>query len=254
MDPEALAQSFGAVAEQYARYRPMTPPEALDWLVPAGVVDVLDLAAGTGALTQPLAALPLAVTAVEPDASMRAVLARVVPDATVLAGHAESIPCDDAGFDAVYVASAWHWLEPAVAVPEIARVLRDGGLLGVLGTTLDRDIPWVGGLPEVDEVAEAEHPPRDVVAVPAGAPFDAPETTDLRWVRPMTIDMFMGLLGTYSGAIVATPHDREHYLERSMAYLDEVPRAAGSGELAVPMRTWMWRARRHPRGHQPREA
>jgi SAM-dependent methyltransferase len=39
-----------------------------------------------------------------------------------------------------------HWLDPALAVPEIARVLRDGGRLGVIWTHWDRRVDWAAGL------------------------------------------------------------------------------------------------------------
>lgn len=56
------ARSFGAVADGYDRYRPAPPREALDWLLPVGAADVLDLGAGTGAVARLLrerARLPL---------------------------------------------------------------------------------------------------------------------------------------------------------------------------------------------------
>ena len=51
---QARAASFGAVAGAYERGRPPYPAEAVDWLIPAGAADVLDLGAGTGKLTRQL--------------------------------------------------------------------------------------------------------------------------------------------------------------------------------------------------------
>ena len=74
-DRETRRLSFGSVATDYDRYRPGPPPQALDWLIPPGARAVLDLAAGTGAVTRELAGRAARIVAVEPDERMRAVLA-----------------------------------------------------------------------------------------------------------------------------------------------------------------------------------
>ena len=83
------------------------------------------------------------VVAVEPDERMRAVLAARCPQAEVLAGRGEDIPLPDASVDAVVISAAWHWLDPGLAVPEITRVLRPGGRLGVIWISRDDRVPWV---------------------------------------------------------------------------------------------------------------
>ena len=83
------ASSFGAVAAAYERGRPPYPPEAVDWLLPAGASRVLDLGAGTGKLTRQLRDRGLNVIAVEPSEGMREQLARAVPGVPVHAGSAE---------------------------------------------------------------------------------------------------------------------------------------------------------------------
>src|SRR6202453_1408247 len=115
----------------------------LDCRMPLGARAVLDLAAGTGAVTRELVGLAPRLIAVEPDERMRAVLAARCPEAEVLAGRGEDIPLPDASVDAVVISSAWHWLDPGRAVPEITRVLRVGGTLGVMWISRDARVPWV---------------------------------------------------------------------------------------------------------------
>ena len=64
-DRETRGLSFGSVATDYDRYRPSPPPQALDWLLPPDAEAVLDLAAGTGAVTRNLIGRAARVIAVE---------------------------------------------------------------------------------------------------------------------------------------------------------------------------------------------
>jgi SAM-dependent methyltransferase len=89
---------------------------------------VLDLGAGTGKLTRVLAGRYAKVIAVEPLTELRAILAERVPEAEALPGVAEAIPLDEASVDAVFAAQAFHWFANEVALGEIARVLRPGGV------------------------------------------------------------------------------------------------------------------------------
>jgi SAM-dependent methyltransferase len=60
-----------------------------------------------------------------------------------MVGAAESIPLAHASVDAVIVGQAFHWFDHARALPEIARVLRPGGVLGLLWNNADTVVPWV---------------------------------------------------------------------------------------------------------------
>ncbi|WP_306306462.1 class I SAM-dependent methyltransferase [Nocardia vinacea] len=98
------ASSFGAHAAAYAEHRPDYPAESIRWaLEPVGTNApvVLDLGAGTGKLTEGLLAIGAEVVAVEPDAAMRAELARRFPEVIASAGAAEAIPLADGSVDAV---------------------------------------------------------------------------------------------------------------------------------------------------------
>jgi SAM-dependent methyltransferase len=128
----AAATGFARSAEAYDRGRPGYPDAALDWL--AARVEgrrVVDLAAGTGKLTRPLADRGFEVVAVEPVAEMRAVLARDARG-TVLDGTAEAIPLGDGSADAVTVGQAFHWFDGPRALAEIHRVLQPGGVLALV--------------------------------------------------------------------------------------------------------------------------
>src|SRR3954454_13116307 len=126
---ERRGLSFGPAAADYERVRPSYPGSAVAWLVGTEPQRVLDLGAGTGKLTRVIVALGHDVVAVEPLPEMRAELSAALPTVETHAGSAEAIPLADASVDAVVVGQAFHWFDQARAVPELARVLRPGGVL-----------------------------------------------------------------------------------------------------------------------------
>jgi ubiquinone/menaquinone biosynthesis C-methylase UbiE len=129
----SAATGFARSVEAYERARPEYPPEAIAWL--AEELDlrpgrtVVDLAAGSGKLTRPLAALGCEVIAIEPVAEMRAAIG---PTARTLDGTAEAMPLPDDSADAVTVGQAFHWFDGPRALAEIERVLRPGGALALI--------------------------------------------------------------------------------------------------------------------------
>jgi SAM-dependent methyltransferase len=250
------ATSFGAIAEDYDRLRSRPSQEAVDWLLPEGAQVVVDLAAGTGLFTRALAGQVAQVIAVEPDPRMRDVLRARSPGVQVLAGAGEAIPLPDASADGVFVHSAWHWLDTDRAVPEIARVLRDGGRLGVIWSGRDRETGWLRAVdqqlaaapgPEVaDRPAAQDRRPaqrrRREVVLPDTGLFGPAETASFAFTRPMTISDIVDMLATYSGLITASPEDRAAALGRARAVLEG--RFPGTDLIDVPMRSWCWRADR----------
>jgi SAM-dependent methyltransferase len=139
----ARAKSFGAVAGAYDVGRPTFPVEALSWVLgPGRGLQVLDLGAGTGKLAAVAAGLGHDVIAVDPSQEMLEVCRRRSGIDTMV-GAAESIPLAHASVDAVIVGQAFHWFDHARALPEIARVLRPEGVLGLLWNNADTVVPWV---------------------------------------------------------------------------------------------------------------
>jgi len=149
MTLESRRLSFGAAAADYDRARPTYPVAALNWTLEplgAGRLLVVDLGAGTGLLSRVVAAAGHEVIPVEPDAGMRAQLEAVMPGVRALAGSAEAIPVPDASVDAVLAGTAYHWFDPELAHPEMARVLRPGGVLAAIWNDRDKATAWVAEL------------------------------------------------------------------------------------------------------------
>jgi SAM-dependent methyltransferase len=255
---EEQATSFGRVADRYDRVRPGPPAAALDWLVPVGCQVAVDLAAGTGLFTRALLGRVPQVTAVEPDPRMREVLARRSPGLDVREGRGEAMPLPDGGADAVFVSTAWHWLDLPRAVPEIARVLRPGGRLGVIWTTRNRDEDWVaeldllrqaGGDPRMTAQVRAYLERHHTVTLPDGAAFAAGETASFRFSRTMPLTDLLDWLATSSNVITASAADQEAGLARCReALLGRARPGPGGAEpvIEMPMRSWCWRAERLP--------
>jgi SAM-dependent methyltransferase len=255
--------SFGAIAEDYDRLRSGPPEAAVDWLLPPDCQVAVDLGAGTGLLARALARKVPRVLAVEPDERMAAVLRARAADAglsgiEVLQGTGEAIPFPDASADGVFVSSAWHWMDPDRAPQEVARVLRDGGRLGVIWTSRDWNTDWVreadaarlaGRQAAADGADEEPSRRRHREVILPGDLFGQVETASFGFTRRMTVDDVIGMLATYSGAITASPQQRAAALAAARAVLAQ--RFPGAEEIDVPMRSQCFRANRRERGAGP---
>lgn len=142
----AAMRGFEAGVEHYQRGRPTYPDDAVSYLVrELGIAqgsEVLELGAGTGKFTELIVHTGARITAVEPVAAMRAALERSCPIVTILEGTAEAIPVPDASADAVIAAQSFHWFDGDRALPEIHRVLRTGGTLGMIWNERDQASDW----------------------------------------------------------------------------------------------------------------
>jgi ubiquinone/menaquinone biosynthesis C-methylase UbiE len=156
------ARGFDHAADAYERARPGYPPAAVALIVErAGIVEgtrVLDLAAGTGKLSRPLAAAGARIVAVDPSAPMLERLRATLPDAETHVATAEQLPLPDASVDAAVVGQAFHWFVPERALPEIHRVLRPRGVLALIWNTRDQTDPLQRELSKVFAPLERDTP------------------------------------------------------------------------------------------------
>jgi SAM-dependent methyltransferase len=240
---QARARSFGPAAERYDRIRPRYPEAAIRWILGDAPLTVVDLGAGTGILTRQLAALGHRVIPVEPDPGMRARLAAAGGAPQPLAGSAEAIPLPDAQAGAVVAGQAYHWFDPVRAHPEIARVLKPGGIFGPLWNDRDEEVSWVAALSTITGESEGNSPG---LPTSAGDPFGPVEQAQFRQSVRHTPDTLVELMRSRSYHLVATPQ-RQAEMDAAIRNLCAThPELAGRAEFDLPYITRTYRTHRLP--------
>ena len=133
------AQVFDRVASDYDAYRSGYPEEIVDVALRRGRLGtgarVIEVGSGTGKLTELLVRRGLEVDAVEPGEAMTAAARRRIDDAPNVRFHRsrfEDVALPEDAYDAVFSATAFHWVEPDVGWAKVAGHLHDGGLLALL--------------------------------------------------------------------------------------------------------------------------
>ncbi|WP_371657556.1 class I SAM-dependent methyltransferase [Streptomyces sp. NBC_00280] len=213
-----LRDTFDEAAALYDRARPRYPEPLVDDLARAAGLGpgsrVLEIAPGTGQLTVPLATSGCRLTAVELGPSLAAVARhnlRAFPLAEVTVADFEHWPLPPEPFDLVVCATAFHWLDPAVRLPRMARALRPGGLLALVtthhvkGGTVDFfervqrcyeqwDPATPPGLQQVDEADTAT----DTGELDRSEHFDGVEVRRHAQDIAYSVDEYIDVLLTYS--------------------------------------------------------
>lgn len=226
--------SFGQAADLYDRVRPTYPADAVEWILGSEPRRVIDLGAGTGIFSRRLAELGHEVIAVEPDAGMRETLLATSPGVTAVEGSAEAIPLPDESVDAVVAAQAYHWFDREVAHPEIARVIRPGGVFAPIWNIRDETIPWVAELSRI--VGSVSAGPSSI-GDGFGSLFGPVERFETRHSTVHTADTLVALIASRSYFLTASPEERqriESELRQLVADLGE--------EFELPYLTIAYRA------------
>jgi len=267
LTPEERAErssSFGRAASLYERFRPGPPVQSVEWLLADGPSTVVDLGAGTGALSRLLLHRVPSVIAVEPDDLMRGVLEQNLPTVTAVAGRGESMPLSDDSADAVLASSSWHWVDVVPALREVARVLVPGGTLGAVwsgpdpegpflmqaqallgaGTSSDTDGGAVpGGGSDIAEMLLDAQRFETVLAIPDGEPFAEPVQHVHRWDIALNADELIGPLGTFSWIILMPEEQRRAVLAEARRLLRDGLGVEGEVTVDVTYRSEAWRTR-----------
>jgi SAM-dependent methyltransferase len=133
------ARSFGAAAADYDRYRPRYPDRLVDDVVamlPGR--RLIEVGAGTGIATAAFVARGMAMTCVEPDAEMAAVLSAKLAgeadlrvDVATFEEWSTARPAGALGFDGLISGQAWHWTDPTTRWADAGAALRSGGVIAL---------------------------------------------------------------------------------------------------------------------------
>jgi SAM-dependent methyltransferase len=242
------AESFGSVAENYDRYRPGYPSQLIDDLVALAPRAVLDIGCGTGKAAVPLVERGVSVLGVELDERM----------AEVARGHGIEVEVgafetwDDAGrtFDLIISGQAWHWIDPVIAVPKVARLLRPAGTVfliwnaDVMREPLTKQIDAVYRKHVPEMMASLDHIKHAAGAKPYVGPFEASglfaevDVVNYTSERTDTTDQWIGLVRTHSDHVTLDPERREALLAEATAVIDEA-----GGLVPNDVTTYVIRAR-----------
>lgn len=248
MTERQKSTSFGQAAAAYESGRPEYPAEAVAWMLapvrePGRALRVADVGAGTGKLTRAVVELGADVVAIDPDAAMLASLRENVRGIPTFAGTAERLPLPDSALDAVVMGQAWHWVDPEAGSLEIARVLRSGGVLGLVWNIRDERVDWVRSLTRVIGTSNAERLLAD------GGPRIAEPLVDLEhrtwtWSRRITLAQLRDLVFSRSDIITASAEERARIDAEVDGVVASVPGLADGGAVDLPYVTHAFRARR----------
>jgi SAM-dependent methyltransferase len=274
---------FNDVADAYDRHRPTYPDALIDRACAAAGLTpgarVLEIGCGTGQLTRSLLERGLAVTAVEPGEQL---LTRARDQLTgageldFIHARFEEASVAEAGYDAVFSASAIHWVDPDVGWQKIADALAEDGTLALIsyfGLDDPRSADDQQGLRDVlvriaPELSAAWPTYRDVDDTVEGVGdrranvseawgwltsydlgrayvadlFDDAQLTAIPGLLEHTADELNALIGTMSFWARLSPHQRDAITAENRALHERLGRPIRSSTI-----TCLLTARRTPR-------
>jgi SAM-dependent methyltransferase len=198
---------FNDRADDYVRYRPTYPVNAVDAILehlgPTAHLMAADVGAGTGISARLLGDRGVRVMAIEPGENMRRAAAPH-PNVVWTAALAEATGLRSGSVDLVLSAQSFHWFRPDETLPELARILKPSGRLAIMWNRRSRTDPLTAGyrraILDAGGESEAERMSFDPASIAAGGWFLPPER--VAFPHHQRLDL-SGLIGrAWSGSYV----------------------------------------------------
>ena len=142
---------------------------------------------------------------------------------------AESIPVASCSADVVVCAQAFHWFDHGAAMPEIARVLRPGGVLALVWNARDEGIPWVRKLGKIIGSADNAHGLADPAA--ESEHFGELDSKEFRFWQMLRRDDLFDLVRSRSYVALLDDSARDQLLARVGALYDDYGRGPDGMQL-----------------------
>jgi SAM-dependent methyltransferase len=219
---DRLKTTFDEAASLYDEVRPGYPEDLFDDVVslsgiPAGG-KILEIGCGTGQATVPFARRGYRILCIELGENLAAVARRNLEgysNADVRTGAFEESALQEGAFDLAISATAFHWLDPAVAYPKVAGALRDGGSLALFWNIHVHSNASEGFFEAAQRIYEREAreiwdhkyegPPRSdeipdrTGEIEGSGLFGAVTRRNYRWDETYDAEGYLRVLNTYSG-------------------------------------------------------
>lgn len=212
-------RTFNEVAELYDLMRPRYPDELFTDLVGISRLPdggrILEVGAGTGIATLPLAERGYEIVCVELGEDLAAVARKKLAkfdNVEVVTSSFEHWRLPSKPFDLVMSATAWHWLDPEVAYLKAAKALRAGGALAIFGyhhvaggdqgffeRVQDCYMRFMPGTDPDERLQDPSDYRPDTDKLEASGLFNAPEIRTYESEANHTRAEYLDLLSTYSG-------------------------------------------------------
>lgn len=231
--------SFNEAPEIYDEIRPSYPADLFDVLfemLPSAPM-IVEVGPGTGQATKDLLARGASVHAVEIGPATAARLRKNCPSARlrVSVGDFEQIELPRSGADAVFSATAYHWISSAAQVDRPAWLLRPGGLVAIVDLIQVADAADRGffqaAQPIYDRYGEGHRGPpapvRDDVdpeirkVLTEDGRFDLIAVRRWNWDQTYTAAEYQKLMLSYSGTQMMPPEKRLGLLDDMEAFINQ---------------------------------
>lgn len=253
---------FQDIIADYAAARPGYPDElfrdivAFSGLTPQA--DVLEIGAGPGQASEFFADRDYAITALEISdrqvAYLKNKFSRAKSFRCVCAPFEEYV-CEDASFDLIFSATAFHWIQPEVGYPKAFRLLKENGVVAVFWhmasivepkSELQRQIRAVyrRHAPQLDDYlteteAEELHQ-RRFAEIRTRDIFHPPVSKVYRWQDEYTAERCLQLMNSYSD-FHSIDHAKRAVILKETAALIEL----AGGVIQIPQEVRLYMAKKN---------
>ncbi len=244
-DVAARRASFLTADPSYDEVRPGYADEAVRWIVGSGRRFIIDLGCGPGNLSAQLTALGHAVVGVDASRSMlRGMGAKRL---AAVCGNAEAVPLRSGVADVVTAAQAFHWQ----VIPEMRRLLRDGGRAGLLWNLRDESVEWVRELSKIidsqDAMAATLGGSDQFAATISrklgyGGLFESIEHAAFGHTQELNEDRLVSLVASRSYVAILPEVERAELLSDVRWLCRDHPQLHGRDTFGLPYRTQAFRA------------